>query len=207
MSLQIRAIASGPLQTVAYLLIDSRSHEATLIDTPPDLASKLDRELTKRGARLTQIVITHGHWDHILGAHDVVGAHSVPILAHENVRSRLESPEPNAGPSPMTPVKLDQSLAEGDDVTVGQHTFRVMYMPGHDDGHIILVNEADGVVMGGDVLFPDGHGRTDLPGSDQATMNATLKRFLDLPESLEVFPGHGNATTIKREARWIRQIP
>jgi glyoxylase-like metal-dependent hydrolase (beta-lactamase superfamily II) len=65
----------------------------------------------------------------------------------------------------------------------------------------------DHLIFGGDVLFPGGHGRTDIPGSDQATMNSTLLRFLDLPGEVTVYPGHGDPTTLADEQEWIRRIP
>lgn len=208
MALCIYQIPAGPIETNAYLVADTVSGDAMLVDTPPDVATKAAQIATEAGATIRCIVITHGHWDHILGAAEVVAQWPVPIIGHELVRERLEKPELTVtSPYPMTAVKLDRAVAEGGTITVGAHTFLVMYMPGHDVAHILLYSEVDGVVLGGDVLFPDGHGRTDLPGSDQSTMNITLKRFLELPSETRVLPGHGQETTVGRESRWIRQIP
>lgn len=108
---------------------------------------------------------------------------------------------------PIAPVTLDNVLDEGDEVTVGGHVFTVMHMPGHDVAHIVLYSEDDSLLLGGDVLFPGGHGRTDLPGSDQATMNRTLRRFLDMADDVQILPGHGDPTTVGAERGWIESLP
>ena len=208
MTLRIYQLPAGPAATNAYLVVDTVTGDAMLVDTPPGVAEAAARAADESGANVLFIVITHGHWDHIIGAAEVQQQWPVPIIGHENVRPRLEDPSLSArAPLPMIAVSLDQTIDEGDELTIGAHTFTVMYMPGHDEAHIILYSEVDGLILGGDVLFPDGHGRTDLPGSDQDVLNETLKRFLRLPEHTRVLPGHGDETTIGRESHWIKKIP
>ena len=208
MSLRIYQLPAGPIATHAYLVVDTVSGDALLVDTPPGVAHLAWQAAEEAGANVMSIVITHGHWDHILGAAEVKQQWNVPIVGHKDVRARLEDPSLSAhAPMPMVAVTMDREVSEGDELTVGGHTFVVMHMPGHDIAHIILYSERDGLIIGGDVLFPDGHGRTDLPGSDQQVMNRTLKRFLDLPAETRVLPGHGDETTIGRESRWIVDLP
>lgn len=207
MTLRIHQIPAGPLPTNAYLVVDTVTGDAMLVDTPPDVATPAQRIVQNSGCIIRHIVITHGHWDHITGAAEVVAQWPALVVGHELVRVRLEEPGSSASPVPMQPVTLDQTIDEGDEITIGAHTFKVMHMPGHDEAHITLYSKVDGVILGGDVLFPDGHGRTDLPGSDQQVMNETLKRFLSFPEETRVLPGHGEETTVGREARWIKNIP
>ena len=106
----------------------------------------------------------------------------------------------------MTPAVINQVIDEGDLVTLGDHTFQVWHLPGHDEGHIALISEPDDAFLGGDVLFPNGHGRTDIPGSDQAVMNQTIARLLSLPDAMVVYPGHGATTTIGKERPWMTQM-
>lgn len=206
MTLRIYQLPAGPLPTNAYLVVDTVSGDAMLVDTPPDVAHLAVHAADEAGANVLQIVITHGHWDHITGAAEMLKHWNVPVIGHELVRDRLEHPAATT-PVPMTPVTLTQTVDEGDEITIGAHTFKIFHMPGHDVAHITLYSAVDGVLLGGDVLFPDGHGRTDLPGSDQQVMNQTLKRFLDLPAETRVLPGHGDETTVGRESRWIINIP
>src|SRR5690554_5478838 len=139
MTLHIHQIPAGPLPTNAFLVVDTVSGDAMLVDTPPDVVSQAQRIAEEAGAKLRYIVITHGHWDHITGAADVVNTWPVPVVGHELVRTRLEDASATTtSPVPMRPVNLDQVVEEGDEIVVGAHRFKVMHMPGHDVAHITL---------------------------------------------------------------------
>jgi hydroxyacylglutathione hydrolase len=207
MPLTIKRFEGGPLATNAYLVADTATGDASVIDAPADIAGEIVAMAETLGATINDIIVTHGHWDHILGLHELRKATGATVFGHPDLRERIERPQPGVGPAPMTPVILDRELNEGDEEVIGGHVFTVMHMPGHDIAHIILYSESDRVILGGDVLFPGGHGRTDLPGSDQETMNRTLRRFLHLPDEVQVLPGHGEPTTIGTERIWIEQIP
>lgn len=206
MPLTIKRFEGGPLATNAYLVADSSTGDALVIDGPGDVADDIVATAETLGVTVLDIVVTHGHWDHILGLHDLRERTNATVHGHPDLRDRIENPQPGTGPMPMTPVSLERELNEGDEIRIGGHVFTVMHMPGHDVAHIILYSEADRVVLGGDVLFPGGHGRTDLPGSDQMTMNRTLRRFLDMDDAVQVLPGHGDPTTIGQERPWISEI-
>jgi glyoxylase-like metal-dependent hydrolase (beta-lactamase superfamily II) len=206
MPLTIRRFIGGPIETNAYLITDTSSGDAIVIDAPAGVTPAIVDTANSLGATVHQIVVTHGHWDHIQDLKAMSEALDAPIYGHPELRPRIESPSSATSPEPILPVTMDGELSEGDSVTVGGHAFTVMHMPGHDPAHIILYSEGDGLIFGGDVLFPGGHGRTDLPGADQSTMNRTLRRFLALPEEVRIFPGHGDETSLAAEFGWIRQI-
>jgi hydroxyacylglutathione hydrolase len=206
MPLSVHRFAGGPLETNAYLVADTSSGDAIVIDAPQGVADLIMTAVNEMGATVHQIVITHGHWDHITELDTLMRTLGAPVFGHAAGRERITNPVAGA-PVPVAPARMDGELGEGDEVTVGGHLFQVLHMPGHDPAHIILYSEDDNLIFGGDVLFPGGHGRTDIPGSDQQTMNVTLRRLLDLPAEVTVYPGHGDRTTLGTEQEWIRDIP
>ena len=209
MSLEIVTFVGGPLETNAYLVADSATGDALVIDAPQDTASQIVEEAARRGWTIRQIIITHTHWDHVLDAKALKEATGVPLLAHPLAREPLANPASSFGEPPMEipAVETSGTLDDGDSVTLGGHTFTVMHVPGHDPAHIALVDESQRYFLGGDVLFPGGHGTTEVPGADQAVMNATMRRLVaELPETTIVLPGHGVSTTIGAETPWIKLL-
>ena len=207
MTLSIRAFPGGPAMTNAYLVADVETKKAMIIDAPLDVTDEILAAATAEGLAVERIVITHSHWDHIGEAADLQSKSGAPMAAHPLAVERLSNPGSALMELPITitPSTPDELLNEGDTVKLGAHTFAVMFLPGHDLAHIVLYSAPDRVFLGGDVLFPNGHGRTDIPGSDQATMNHSLARLVDLPPDTIVYPGHGEPTTIGRET-WLQGL-
>jgi hydroxyacylglutathione hydrolase len=203
--LEILTYPAGPAETNAYLVIDLETNDALLIDAPKDVTNTILATIQARGLNLTQIVITHGHWDHIGDTAPLKAETGKPVLAHPLVVDRLKNPSSPLGPLPVhiDPSDADALIDEGDTVTLASHTFSVWFLPGHDPGHIVLVSEPDKLVLGGDVLFPNGHGRIDLPGANEADMIQSLRRLAALPDDVTVYPGHGLPTTIGAERSWL----
>ncbi len=207
-SLNITAIPGGPLETNAFLVVDPSTLTALLIDTPPQTRDEIVRLVGELGVTVERIVITHTHWDHIVDAAALRNALEAPLLAHPDAAAKLKSPGSLAADVPYTidPVAVDGHLEEGDTVALGEHTFEVYHLPGHDPAHIVLYSADDAVMFGGDVLFPGGHGTTEVPGADQATMVRSIARLLELPDDVTVYPGHGVETTIGAERGWMREM-
>ncbi|MEJ7761753.1 MAG: MBL fold metallo-hydrolase [Thermomicrobiales bacterium] len=206
MSLKIETFPAGSLDTNAYVVIDETSGAAIVIDAPEGIVATVVPAIRDGGYRVERIVVTHGHWDHIAGLADLARALDVPVALHPLVLDRVERPAPDL-PVPVEAWRPRERLDEGDTVTVGDHRFVVMHLPGHDPGHIVLHDREEGVVLGGDVLFPGGHGRTDIPGSDQAAMDRSLARLAALPDATVVYPGHGAPATIGTERGWLPAGP
>lgn len=205
MALDVRTFVGGPLETNSYLIGDGEAGAALVIDAAHGVATAIVAAAGEAGWTIGQIVITHAHWDHIADAATLREATGVPLLAHPLAVDRLAAPSSAFGELPfeIPPVRPDRLLNDGETVTLGEHVFRVLHLPGHDPAHIALFGEEARLFFGGDVVFPGGHGRTDIPGSDQATMDRSLARLRDLPPETTVYPGHGATTTLGAEAGWI----
>ncbi|MDP9470533.1 MAG: MBL fold metallo-hydrolase [Chloroflexota bacterium] len=204
MALTIRSFVAGPLETNAYLVADDATGEAIAVDAPPGVTADLTAVAEAAGLRIGQVVITHAHWDHIADAAPLAAATGAPLVAHPLAVDRMETSARQPGlPVEISSARPDRLLDDGDEVRVGGVAFRVLHLPGHDPAHIVLYAEAERTLLGGDVLFPGGHGTTEVPGADQAAMDRSLVRLAALPPDVTVYPGHGRSTTIGAEASWL----
>ncbi len=207
MSLMVETFAGGPLETNAYLVFDDDSKQILIIDAPLEVDEPLKDRVDQLGGEVLMVVLTHAHWDHIGTTNLLHNEFSAPVAAHPLQRERLAEP----GSSVMLlPVEIpaiypDRWLNEGDRVPLGSHEFVVMFLPGHDPGHIALYSEPDRLLLSGDVLFPNGHGRIDIPGASEEEMAASLQRLAALPADVVVYPGHGLPTTIGSEP-WLQRF-
>lgn len=203
--LEILTFPSGPIETNGYLVFDPDTKLALVIDAPSDVTPSILAAVAERDATVHAIVITHAHWDHIGDTARLQRELGVPVLAHANVVERMANPGSAVMQLPVEiePSTPDELIAQGDSIVIGEHDFEVWFLPGHDPGHVVLYSEADEVVMGGDVLFPNGHGRIDIPGANEADMIASLKKLATLPDDVTVYPGHGLPTQIGKERGWL----
>jgi hydroxyacylglutathione hydrolase len=195
--LEVLAIPNGQFVENCYLLADSASGQAAIID-PGEEAERFLRELRQRGWSLQGIWLTHAHIDHIMGVGRIHSATGAPIHLHP-----LDRPLYDALPAygEWVGMRLDpppapqMELGAGRHLSLGRHRFQVRFTPGHSPGSVSFLG--DGIIFGGDVLFNGSVGRTDLPGGDAATLMSTIQsEFLSLPDSTVVYSGHGPETTI-----------
>jgi hydroxyacylglutathione hydrolase len=191
----------GPLMCNCYIAGDPSSNEAIVIDPGGD-ATEIVAAIDERNLRITAIVATHAHFDHLIAA-EVVRAHTgAPLYLHESDRPLLDWFQESAllflGTKLPPPPAVDTSPAEGDRLSAGSAELVVVHTPGHSPGSISLVSDSG--VFSGDVLFADSIGRSDLPGGDSDTLVASIHgKLFELADDLPVYPGHGEATTIGRE--------
>ena len=197
---ELRRYVVTPLQTNCLAYVSDG--ECLVVDpggSGDQLATVLD------DVRVTCVVATHGHGDHVGGVAALVRATGAPFAIHaadvELARHAGEMSEIGRSYDENAP-EPDRTLAEGDVLRVGTATFTVMETPGHTPGGIVLVGggSAEGVAFVGDTLFPGSHGRTDLKGGDEATIMASLARMAaEIAPDTTLVCGHGPATTMARE--------
>jgi glyoxylase-like metal-dependent hydrolase (beta-lactamase superfamily II) len=205
MSLVVETFPAGPIETNAYLVFDENTNDALIIDAPFESVDLLTAAAAERGVKVGLIVITHAHWDHIGDSAAMKAAFGVPLATHRLCQAALEQPASPSMDLPLSidPATVDRLIDEGDEVQLGSHTFQVLHLPGHEPGHTALYSEPDLVLLSGDVLFPNGHGRIDIPGASEAQMAASLSRLAGFPKNVTVYPGHGLPTTIGAEP-WLQ---
>ena len=190
-----------PLNNHNYLLLDSDSHEAVLFDcsVPNDEVMKYVEE---QGAILKMILLTHGHFDHVMGVNYFWEKHHIPTYVHENDLPLLQDINNYTRYANMIErveiPKVDGTFNGNTIFKLGNHPIRIMETPGHTKGCCCFLVED--ILISGDTLFLGTHGRTDLPTSSAEAMHQSLKRlFKELPDITKVYPGHGHPTTIGAE--------
>jgi glyoxylase-like metal-dependent hydrolase (beta-lactamase superfamily II) len=193
----IRQFLVSQMAVFAYLVGCGGTGEAIVIDPAAD-ADRILKEARGLGLKITKIVNTHGHVDHVMGNAEMKEKTGAPIVIHEADASWMSQQSPSMfnmfGGRPSPPA--DETLREGDLVRVGEVSLQVIHTPGHSPGGICLY--LPGSVFTGDTLFVGGVGRTDLPGASwNSLLHSIQERLFALPAQTVVYPGHhyGHAPT------------
>lgn len=197
--LRVERLVTGPLETNCYILSDRTTKEAVVIDpgAPEDALFE-----AVASYRVTDILLTHAHFDHIGGVDALKRLTGARLWIHANEKDWLSDGQKNGSAlwleDPITAPEADQLLEGGEVLTLLGQEIRVLFTPGHSPGHVSFALE--GVVIGGDALFAGSIGRTDLYGGDYATlMDSIRSQLLTLPDDTILLPGHGPETTIATE--------
>ena len=193
----VEQLSLGPIQTNCYLVRAERGASETVVVDPSGDATTIRLRLAEMGSRCAAILLTHGHWDHLLGVADLAEGTGAPVYMAEAERILLEQPE-SFSPVPIRPYTPDVLLEGTESIDVAGIAFDVLPVPGHSPAHVAYA--ADGCLFSGDVLFAGSVGRTDLPGCSWDTLIASIRSLVDTypPETI-VYPGHGPATTLGAE--------
>lgn len=205
--LQIQSFVFNPFQENTFVLFDE-TKECIIIDPGcSDEAenAELSAFIVQRKLKVKLLLNTHCHIDHVLGnrfaketwkATLLIPSGEVPVLKAAEVFA------PSYGFHRYQHQAPDALLEEGDRIMVGNHSLSVLLVPGHSPGHVAFYNEKNGMLMGGDVLFYNSIGRTDLPGGNhEQLLNSIHKKIFSLPDHVRVYPGHGPETTIGFEKK------
>ena len=183
---RLRLVKAGPLGSFgnnAYLIQDRESGEAIVVDAPQDG----ERILEALGdGRVTRIIVTHRHPDHWMSIDALKAATGAPVACHEGDRE------------PYT-EKVDGTIADGEEIQVGELRVRAIHTPGHTPGSVCLL--VGNRLISGDTLFPGGPGRTNRPEDLQEEIRSITSRLFELPDDVVVHPGHGDDGSIGQSKR------
>jgi len=199
--MKTRCFAVGPLQANCYLVDDGQGH-ACAVD-PGDEAVRLKGVLDQLGLTLTQILLTHGHFDHTNGAAELATLTGALVVCPPDIVPMLRDPDqyiPFPGFKGAPGREPDLLVRDGDVFSVGSLTVNVIATPGHSPGDTTY--DIGGELFVGDLLFYRSVGRTDLPGGDFDTLVRSVQKLVDrYPPDTVVHPGHMQDTTLGDELR------
>lgn len=189
----------GPIGTNCFVVRAERGEAEAVVIDPSGESPDIRLDLARAGARCVAILITHGHWDHLVGVADLAEATGAPVHMAEDERALLEDINSFTPLSVRLREYTPDVLLQGDEVLeLAGVTFETIRVPGHSPGH--LAYHADGCLFSGDVLFAGSVGRTDLPGADWDTLVGSIRTLADrYPPETVVYPGHGPQTTLGDE--------
>lgn len=179
------------------------TNQAAIVDPGGD-AEKIIRAVAEKGVQVSQILLTHGHLDHVGAAAELAAHYGVQIIGpHKRDAFWLDALPVQSqmfGLAECAPVTPDSWLEEGDSVQVGDITLEILLCPGHTPGHIVFFDRAGRLLVSGDVIFNGGVGRSDFPqGDHQALIDSIRVKLLPLGDDVTFIPGHGPMSTLGRE--------
>ncbi len=181
--MEIKKFVLGALENNVYLLIKEK--DAVLIDC--EQPAVILRYLEKNGLKLKMILLTHGHFDHVRGLEEI----------KERTKAKVWVNKKDVGLQYGGEIAADMFFKDGQVIKFGGEEIKVIFTPGHTPGSVcFLIGNS---LFSGDTLFKQGVGRTDLPGGNAEELKKSLRRLLALPPETNVYPGHGEETTINEE--------
>lgn len=191
-----------------------QTHEAAVVD-PGGEMKKIIAAVTRTGVIVKQILLTHGHLDHVGAARQLAEHYQVPIVGpHRDDAFWLEGLAAQsrmfglADCPPLTPTRW---LQEGDSVQVGNITLSVLHCPGHTPGHVVFIDAESRLALTGDVIFNGGVGRSDFPKGDHQALIASIRnKLFPLGDDITFIPGHGPISTFGHERQtnpFVRDEP
>ena len=177
--IQINRLALGPFGTNSYILICQKTKESVVVDAPGETGMVVE-ELRKTQPQY--ILMTHDHFDHIGGLVELKTVLQVPVASHHADAYDL-------------PLEPDILCNDGDEISMGDVKLRVLHTPGHTPGSLCFLT--DKYLIAGDTLFPGGPGKTQSPDDFRQLVESITEKLFELPEGTQVYPGHGEPTTIQ----------
>lgn len=199
----ILCMTLGMVETNCYLIWNKESREAILID-PADDAAQIEKIIRERELSLQALLLTHGHFDHVLAAAALRKIFSVPLCAAETEAETLRNPELNGDARWLQQglsLTADRLFHDKENLAFLGTKIEVLFTPGHTEGSCCYYFPAEKLLFSGDTLFQGSFGRVDLPGGNMTSLKHSLDRLFKLPADTLVFPGHMGQTSIGEEQK------
>jgi glyoxylase-like metal-dependent hydrolase (beta-lactamase superfamily II) len=198
--MKIQTLVLGAVRTNCYLITNEETRETIIID-PGAQAEVVKEKITELGSVPTAVLLTHGHFDHIMAARELAEDYNIKVYAHEIEKEIVGSSDLNGGYLIHTSHTLvPDKLIKEEMLKMADFELQVLHTPGHTAGSVCFYLKDQGVLISGDTLFLGSVGRTDLPTGNFDTLQKSIReKLFVLPEDVIVYPGHGDATTIGYE--------
>ena len=200
--MKIISNTGGIAHTNSYLVADEVAGKAVIFDAPNDTVAPLIEEAKKRGWEVIGLWLTHGHFDHVADHTLVTDAFpAAHVLIHRLDEPKLLRPNSSIFPLPFSipPRRADAYLEDGQELQIGSLKLRVIHTPGHAPGHVMFYFPDERALIGGDLIIMGAVGRTDLPDSDPAALDASIRKVMHLAGPTQLLPGHGEPSTLDQE--------
>lgn len=201
--MKVERFLTGIISTNCYLAVNEETKQAVVVDPaacPPSLMNRIEEE----GLEITAILLTHGHFDHIMGLDGLLKEYDVPVYVHEYDREIMTNPRLNLSSSYTSGYTFDgaEYIHGGETLRFAGYDFEVFHTPGHTPGCCCYYVKAEGVLFSGDTLFAGSVGRSDFPGSSASELIRSVReKLLPLPDDTHVYPGHMGETMIGHERK------
>ena len=203
----IKQYIAGPIEANNYLVADEKTKEAVLIDCS-ETVEKLLNDVKTLGLNVKYILLTHGHFDHVMGVNDMKEKLGAKVLINEKDKSQVEMTKTilrTFGIFVDKNPEYDEFIDGNTELKIGDIPIKIFETPGHTEGGMCYY--IDGKLFSGDTLFKNYVGRTDLPGGNFSKLENSIKNVLyKLDDSTEVFPGHNEMTTIGYEKKYNENV-
>ena len=202
--IEIKSMTLGMVATNCYLLINKETKEALLVD-PADNALRISTVIEENGCILKAILLTHGHFDHIMALNDLKKKYNVPVYAHEDEEDVLKQSSLNMSGmiGQIYTTQADIYVKDGEHLKLAGFDVIVLHTPGHTKGGACYYFPEEKVLMSGDTLFHCSIGRTDYPtGSMSQLVRSVKEQLFVLPDDVQVYPGHDSVTSIGYEKQY-----
>jgi hydroxyacylglutathione hydrolase len=194
----------GPLAVNCYIVGDEKTREVLVID-PGGHARQINTTIENLRARVVGIILTHAHFDHVMGVEALKRATGAPLYVGAKEKPVFENVEAQGKMFGIAVPPLpdpEHWLNEGDTVAAGNFKLQVFEVPGHSPGSLALYNAENAIIFVGDVLMRGTIGRTDFPGCSMEQLLRSIRtKLYTLPDATQVYAGHGAMTTIGEEKR------